>query len=100
VWSALFVAAAQRSRALRDAIRTPMGALAVAAVYGPAIWLAMSLVVIPLATGRLPGFGVRWWVQVVAHVPFVAIPLVFAARRVLGAAPGPDAAHPAVVGAT
>jgi hypothetical protein len=47
------------------------------------IWLMMSLVVIPLATGRPPRIGVRWWVQVVAHVPFVTIPLVFTARKVL-----------------
>jgi hypothetical protein len=39
--------------------------------------------VIPLATGRPPRFGFRWWVQVVAHVPFVTLPLVFTARRSL-----------------
>jgi hypothetical protein len=27
--------------------------------------------------------GARWWVQVGAHVPFVSMPLVFAARRVM-----------------
>jgi hypothetical protein len=43
----------------------------------------MSLMVIPLATGRPPRFGLRWWVQVVAHVPFVSVPLVFTARRVV-----------------
>lgn len=83
-WSAVFVAAALAWPTLRRAISTPRGALAVAAAYGPMIWLVMSLVVIPLATGRPPRFGVRWWVQVVAHVPFVTIPLVFTARAVLG----------------
>jgi hypothetical protein len=39
--------------------------------------------VIPLATGRPPRFGTRWWVQVGAHVPFVSLPLVFTARRLL-----------------
>jgi hypothetical protein len=48
----------------------------------------MSLVVIPLATGRPSRFGVRWWVQVVAHVPFVTMPLVFTARRMLHATTG------------
>jgi hypothetical protein len=80
-WSALFVAAATAWPALRRTIRSPGGAFAVAAAYGPAIWLVMSLVVIPLATGRPPRFGFRWWVQVGAHVPFVSLPLVFAARR-------------------
>jgi hypothetical protein len=82
-WAAVFVAAALAWPALRRAIRTPGGALAVAAAYGPAIWLVMSLVVIPLATGRPPRIGFRWWIQVAAHVPFVSLPLVFTARRVL-----------------
>jgi hypothetical protein len=82
-WSALFVACARAWPALRRAIRTRGGALAVAALYGPAIWLVMSLVVIPIATGRPPRFGFRWWVQVGAHIPFVTLPLVFMARRVV-----------------
>ena len=80
-WSAIFVAAARMSPTIRRTIATPTGAFAVAAAYGPIIWLVMSLVVIPLATGRPPRFGFRWWVQIFAHVPFVTIPLVFTARR-------------------
>ncbi len=82
-WSAVFVAATRIWPALRRIIRTPGGALAVAAVYGPLIWLTMSLIVIPLATGRPPRGGPRWWVQVGAHIPFVSLPLVFTARRVM-----------------
>ena len=85
-WSAVFVAAVRVWPSLCRAIRTPGGALAVAAAYGPAIWLVMSMLVIPFATGRPPRFGLRWWVQVGAHVPFVTLPLVFTARRVLGCA--------------
>jgi hypothetical protein len=85
-WSALFVAAARAWPAIRHAVRTPGGALAVAAAYGPLIWLVMSLAVIPLATGRPPRFGLRWWVQIFAHVPFVTIPIVFMTRRVLATA--------------
>ena len=85
-WSALFVVAAAASASLRRAIARPAGAMAVASVYGPVIWLVMSLIVIPLATGRPPAFGFRWWVQIVAHVPFVTLPLVFTARRALGVA--------------
>ena len=85
-WSALFVFAVAGSRVLQRALARPLGALAVAAVYGPIIWLVMSLAVIPLATGRPPAFGFRWWVQVFAHVPFVTLPLVFTARRALGLA--------------
>jgi hypothetical protein len=92
-WSALFVAATLAWAPLRRAIRTPRGALVVAAVYGPAIWLVMSLAVIPIATGRPPRLGFRWWVQVAAHIPFVTIPLVFTARRVIAAALNPAAAR-------
>jgi hypothetical protein len=83
-WSAAFVLAVAGSSALRRALNQPVGALMVAIIYGPLIWLVMSLAVIPLATGRLPALGFRWWVQIIAHVPFVTIPLVFTARRILG----------------
>ena len=95
VWSALFVSALRVSPALRHAIRTPAGAFAVAVAYGPLIWLVMSLVIIPLATGQVPRFGFRWWVQVGAHVPFVTLPLVFTARHMLRH--GRGSSHPAQV---
>ncbi len=87
-WSALFVIALGASAALRRVVARAGGAFAVACVYGPVIWLVMSLAVIPLATGSPPGFGFRWWVQLVAHVPFVTLPLVFAARHAFGLARG------------
>jgi hypothetical protein len=87
-WSALFVVALRAWPALRSALAPPAGALGIAAIYGPLIWLVMSLVVIPLATGHAPRLTARWWVQVVAHVPFVTVPLVFMARRMLHAATG------------
>src|SRR5687767_14152945 len=85
-WSAAFVLAVAAWPTLRRALAQPSGAVAVAALYGPLIWIVMSLVVIPLATGRPPAFGFRWWVQVFAHVPFVTLPLVFTARHALGLA--------------
>ena len=96
VWSALFVAATLRWPALRRTIQSRGGALAVAAAYGPLIWLVMSLVVIPLATHRPPAVGFRWWVQIVAHVPFVAIPLVFTTRHVMRGAASPTLTRPAM----
>jgi len=88
-WSTLFVLALAASAALRRVVAHPGGAVAVACVYGPIIWLVMSLGVIPLATGRPPTFAFRWWVQVFAHVPFVTLPLVFTARRQLGLGASP-----------
>ena len=83
-WSTIFVLALDRSATLRRAVGPRTGAIAVALVYGPLIWLVMSLVVIRVATGRPTVFGFRWWVQLFAHVPFVTLPLVFTARRALG----------------
>jgi hypothetical protein len=92
IWSAVFVIALARSFTLKRWLERPRGAIAAAVVYGPFIWLVMSLAVIPLATGRLPTLGFRWWVQIVAHVPFVTIPLVFTARRAFRIGNGASAA--------
>jgi hypothetical protein len=45
-------------------------------MYGPFVWLVMSLVVIPLLLRRPPTIGFRWWVQFVGHFPFVGLPIV------------------------
>src|SRR5205085_8112154 len=84
LWSAAFVLLASNSAALRRTLERPAGAVAVACAYGPIIWLVMSMIVIPMSTGKMPTYGFRWWVQIFAHVPFVTLPLVFTARRALG----------------
>src|SRR4051812_39253939 len=82
-WSAIFIAALTLSSGLRRVVARPAGAIAIACLYGPLIWLVMSLALIPFLTGRPPTLTPRWWVQVFAHVPFVALPLVWTARRTL-----------------
>jgi hypothetical protein len=86
LWSALFVWVVFQSSRVRRTLQSWSGAMAVAAVYGPLVWLVMSLGVIPFATGRGPALGMRWWVQLVAHVPFVALPMAIAARTLLRSA--------------
>jgi hypothetical protein len=80
VWSALFVLVVSRLGFVRRLLASPMGVLAVAAVYGPFIWLVMSFVVIQSFTQRPPTINFRWWVQFFAHIPFVALPIVWSAR--------------------
>jgi hypothetical protein len=75
-WSAIFVFAVMRSARLRGVLKSRSGALKVAAVYGPAIWLVMSLLIIPLLLQRPPAISIRWWVQLLGHFPFVGIPIV------------------------
>ena len=84
-WSAVFLLLFDSWPWLRRVVATPGGITAVAVVYGPLIWLVMSLAVIPMLTGRPPTFAVRWWVQLFGHIPFVALPIVAMTRRESGA---------------
>lgn len=79
-WTAVFLLLLDRAAPLRALLGSRYGALRAAAVYGPLIWLVMSLAVIPLMTGRPPAINPRWWVQFAAHVPFVALPMAVVAR--------------------
>jgi hypothetical protein len=75
-WSAVFLLLVQRSAGLRRVLASRNGIVKVAAVYGPFIWMFMSLVVIPLLLHRPPTFNIRWWVQLIGHFPFVGLPIV------------------------
>jgi hypothetical protein len=93
-WTTVFLVLALSTTRLRRIIATPAGVLGVAALYGPAIWLVMSFVVIAPLTGRPPTINARWWVQLFAHIPFVALPIVATIGRGLRATDGVVAARP------
>ena len=80
-WSGLFIFALRNSAMLRDALQSPMRALLVAAFYGMSIWLLMSLVVVPAMVHHGPTIGTKYWVQLVGHIAFVAMPMILANRR-------------------
>ena len=80
-WSAVFVFGLMRSARIRSVLASRYGVLKVASIYGPAIWLVMSLVVIPILTRRPPTISVRWLVQLLGHFPFVGTPIVALASR-------------------
>jgi hypothetical protein len=75
-WSAVFLWLLDRSPWIRRAVKSPYGVLKVATVYGPFIWMVMSLLVIPLLLHRPPAITSRWWIQLVGHIPFVGLPIV------------------------
>lgn len=75
-WSTVFWFLVMPRPWVQRVLATRYGVLKVAAWYGPAIWLVMSLVVIPLLLQRAPAFNIRWWIQLVGHFPFVGIPIV------------------------
>jgi hypothetical protein len=80
-WSAVFLFLVMRLDWVRNLLRRPYGVLAVAAIYGPFIWLVMSLVVIPQLVQRPPAITFRWWVQFIGHFPFVGLPIVASTRQ-------------------
>ncbi len=95
LWSTVFLLLTERVVWLRDQLRTMGGVVAVSMVYGPLVWSAMSLALIPLLTGRPPSVTGRWWFQWAAHVPFVAFPIVYmASRTAVRGGVGPSAPVP------
>ena len=80
-WSAVFLFIVMRLPFVQRVLASPHGVVKIAAVYGPCIWLVMSLVVIPLLTHRPPTLTYRWWIQLVGHFPFVGLPIVWASSR-------------------
>jgi hypothetical protein len=75
-WSAVFLLLVTRSAWIRDPLASPLGTIKVASLYGPLVWIVMSLAVIPLFAHRPPAITIRWWVQLVGHAPFVGLPIV------------------------
>ena len=78
-WSAVFVLLVMRSSRIRAVLASRYGKIKVASLYGPAIWLVMSLLVIPILLHRPPTITYRWWIQLVGHFPFVGLPIVLSA---------------------
>jgi len=79
-WSAVFLFLVLRSRRVRALLASPYGVIKVAALYGPFVWMVMSLAVIPILVHRPPTIGARWWIQLVGHIPFVGLPIVASSR--------------------
>jgi len=86
-WSAVFLFLVMRSAGVRRMLASRYGALKVAAWYGPLVWLVMSLAIIPLLVHRPPTINLRWLVQLIGHIPFVGLPIAWAALT-----PGPSPA--------
>jgi hypothetical protein len=80
-WSGIFLILYDRSAGIRAAVTSRYGVLKVASIYGPFIWLVMSLLVIPMLAHRPPAFTFRWLVQLIGHIPAVAVPIVWSISR-------------------
>lgn len=79
-WSAVLLVLITRVPPLSRVLGGPNGVIKVAAVYGPMIWMVMSLIVIPALTKQAPTITYRWWIQFFGHIPFVATPIAWSLR--------------------
>ena len=80
-WSTVFLLIVKRASWIRELLNSPYGVVKVASLYGPFIWLAMSLAVIPVLVHRPPAINIRWLIQLIGHIPFVGIPIVASIGR-------------------
>lgn len=80
-WSAVFLGLYQGSAWIRERVASRAGVFVAAAIFGPCVWMAMSLAVVPMFTRRLPPIAFRWWVQFVGHAPCVGLPIVGSIAR-------------------
>ena len=80
-WSAVFLFVVLRAGWIRGLLPSRYGVVKVAALYGPFVWLVMSLVVIPLLVHNAPAISFRWWIQLIGHIPFVGVPIVASISR-------------------
>jgi hypothetical protein len=78
-WSAVYLLLTRSSGAMRRFVQTPAGAVALAAVYGPFIWIVMTFLVIPAFVHRPPTLSPIWWVQFFGHAVFVVGPMIWVA---------------------
>jgi hypothetical protein len=80
-WSVVFLLILKRARWIRRLLNSPYGVVKVASLYGPFIWMVMSLAVIPILLQRPPAINIRWLTQLIGHIPFVGIPIVASIGR-------------------
>lgn len=80
-WTAVFLFLVLPLSWIRSLLASRYGVVKMAALYGPFVWLVMSLAVIPLFVHHPPTINFRWWVQFFGHIPFVAIPIVAITSR-------------------
>src|SRR5215467_7956748 len=66
-WSTVFLILYSGSGWLRGLTSAPLGVVGMAVVYGPLIWMTMSLLLIPQFTHRPATINYRWWVQWFGH---------------------------------
>ncbi|MEO8560926.1 MAG: hypothetical protein ABI601_02550 [bacterium] len=80
-WSVIFLLALRASKLIPRMLAWRLGALDVAVWFGPLVYVAMSMLVIPLFTHRVAPINTNWVVVLVGHIPFVGLPIAMIVGR-------------------
>jgi hypothetical protein len=90
-WAAIFVWAYRTSAKLSSAVATTGGLLLISVLAGVFVWLFMNYIVIGASRIRpYSARGTLFWTVLLAHIPFVGLPLVWGTRRFVRSASGRD----------
>jgi hypothetical protein len=84
-WSAVFLLLVTKSSWIRGQVAAPYGVLLV--VVRPLDLAGDVARRIPVLVHRAPAVTIRWWVQLIGHIPFVALPIVAAIGRTVNPEP-------------
>jgi hypothetical protein len=79
-WAAFFALVVIRSSWVRERLKSPAGILIIAALYGPFIWMSMSLIVITPLVHHPPRLNQDWWIQFFGHMLSAGLPIAFVFR--------------------
>ena len=84
-WTGAYALLLARAPALRRAVATRGGTLAVSAGWGALVWCVMDLVVIPLTRARpAPVASATFAIMLAGHAAFVGLPTAFGVRPAAG----------------
>ena len=76
-WTLIFYVASRRIGWLRGWVSTRTGRIRTGLLYGPVIWLAMDLVVLPLSrAGAVPVTRPFFYIHLVQHALMIGLPMV------------------------
>lgn len=81
IWAAIFLLLVRNVPVIREIARSPHGAIKLAGLYGPFVWIAMYAIVLPLA-GLKPGPVATWSFasMLIGHIFVVGLPITTVIR--------------------
>ena len=81
IWATIYAVVVRRAPVLQQFVRTKLGVVTIATVFGAIVWLTMNLVVVPLSQARpTPVFTTVWFILLIGHPVVVGLPITLIVR--------------------